>query len=102
MIAGRYVGVLLLLAACNGAGVTADSSLTRNDGPRADGALAFDAVPDGGIDHRALHVAVLGSSTAFGKNLDVPMYGGQLAGLLIVGLIDTKCFSIPRGPTQPS
>lgn len=56
---------------------------TATDAPSSD--APNDAPADGGVDVGplpAVHVVVLGSSTAAGKNLDVPMYGGRVGGLV--------------------
>ena len=37
---------------------------------------------DTGVDSRPVHIVVIGSSTAEGKNLDEPMYGGRVGGLV--------------------
>lgn len=60
-------------------------SAPETDAPASDAPIDAPAMADAGADAGplpAVHVVVLGSSTAAGKNLDVPMYGGRVGGLV--------------------
>jgi hypothetical protein len=75
--AAGHADVLVLGDASEPADAPVDVG-TPTDAPSfVDTATSDAAPPDAGVDDRPLSVVVLGSSTAAGKNLDVPMYGGE-------------------------